>query len=72
VDELAAQPAPVRRRVLRAAAVAAGAPGSELFHQHLLAMDSLITDWHGQHWIEVPGHLRLRRHDGRLIFERNS
>ena len=30
------QPAPVRRRVLRLAALAAGAPASELFHEHVL------------------------------------
>jgi tRNA(Ile)-lysidine synthase len=70
VDELAAQPDPVRRRVLRLAALAAGAPASELFHEHVLAMDALITDWHGQQWIELPGRLRFLRREGRLGFER--
>ena len=72
VDDLAAQPAPVRRRVLRLAALAAGAPASELFHEHVLAMDALITDWHGQQWIDLPGHLRFLRREGHLGFERTS
>ena len=72
VAELAAQPAPVRRRVLRLAALAAGAPASELFHEHVLAMDTLITDWHGQRWIDLPGRLRFLRREGLLGFERTG
>ena len=37
VDPLAGRPGPVRRRVLRLAALAAGAPSAELFHDHVLA-----------------------------------
>ena len=66
---LAAHPAPVRRRVLRLAALAAGAPASELFHDHVLAMEALVTDWHGQRWVDLPGHLRLLRRDDHLRFE---
>jgi len=66
-DALAARPAAVRRRVLRLAALAAGAPASELFHEHVVAMDALLTDWHGQKWVDLPGHLRLSRRQGRLL-----
>jgi tRNA(Ile)-lysidine synthase len=66
VDGLLAQPLSLRRRVLRLAAVAAGAPPSELFHEHVLAMDALLTDWRGQKWVDLPGHLRCHRADGRL------
>jgi tRNA(Ile)-lysidine synthase len=66
VDRLLAQPAPVRRRVLRLAALAAGSPASELFHEHVLAMDGLLTDWHGQKWVDLPGHVRCLRRDGHL------
>lgn len=59
---------PIRRRVLRLAALAAGAPGSELFHDHVLAMESLVTGWRGQKWIDLPGHLRCQREQGRLTF----
>ena len=62
--------APIRTRVLRAAAVEAGAPAGETFHQHVLAVDALVTDWHGQKWVDLPGHLRATRRDGVLRFER--
>ena len=64
--ELTAQPEPVRRRVLRLAALEAGAPASELFYDHVLAMDALLTDWHGQRWVDLPGPVRCTRVDGRL------
>jgi tRNA(Ile)-lysidine synthase len=69
VDRLTGTPVALRRRVLRLAALAAGAPGSELFHEHVLAMDALLTDWHGQKWVDLPGHLRCLRRDGALVFE---
>ncbi|MFC4783190.1 tRNA lysidine(34) synthetase TilS [Nocardioides sp. MAHUQ-72] len=68
VDELTGLAPAVRRRVLRLAALAAGAPAAELFHEHVVAMDGLLTDWHGQKWIDLPGHLRCRREHGRLGF----
>jgi tRNA(Ile)-lysidine synthase len=64
VAGLAAEPDAVRRRVLRLAALTAGAPAAELFHEHVLALDALVTDWHGQRWIDLPGHLRGQRSDG--------
>jgi tRNA(Ile)-lysidine synthase len=66
VDGLLAHPAPIRRRVLRLAALDAGSPASELFHEHVLAMDALLTDWHGQKCVDLPGHVRCTRQDGRL------
>jgi tRNA(Ile)-lysidine synthase len=72
VDGLLAQPAPIRRRVLRLAALAAGAPASELFHEHVLAVDALLTRWRGQKWVDLPGHLRCYRRDGRLVMERSA
>lgn len=59
-------PAPVRRRVLRLAALEAGAPASELFYEHVLAMDALLTDWRGQRWVDLPGPVRCTRVDGWL------
>jgi tRNA(Ile)-lysidine synthase len=69
VAELLGRPDAVRRRVLRLAALAAGAPASELFHEHVLAMDALLTDWHGQRWVDLPGPVRCSRADGRLRVE---
>ncbi|WP_296603943.1 tRNA lysidine(34) synthetase TilS [Nocardioides sp.] len=70
VDGLLAQPTSIRRRVLRLAALDAGAAAAGLFHEHVLAMDALLTDWHGQKWVDLPGHVRCRRVDGRLGFDR--
>ncbi len=71
VEPLLAQPTAVRRRVLRLAAIAAGAHAHELFHEHVLAMDALLTDWRGQKWVDLPGRLRMRRVDAVLGFETN-
>jgi tRNA(Ile)-lysidine synthase len=72
VASLAELPEAIRSRVLRAGAVEAGALGAELFHTHVLELDRLVTDWHGQKWVDLPGHLRALRRDGRLVFERHS
>ena len=55
----------IRTRVLRMAAVEAGALNAELFHPHVLEMDRLVSDWHGQKWVELPGHVRATRREGR-------
>jgi tRNA(Ile)-lysidine synthase len=65
---LAELPESIRTRVIRLAAVAAGAPTGELFHEHVLGIDALVTEWHGQKWVDVPGHLRAVRRDGVLRF----
>ena len=72
VDALQHLDPAVRRRVLRLAALAAGAPGAELFRAHVLEVDRLLTDWHGQVGVDLPGHLRVVRRDGVLGFERNG
>ena len=69
VPLLTVQPPALRRRVVRAAALAAGAPPGELFHEHVLAVDALLTDWRGQKWIDLPGHLRAVRRDALLVLE---
>lgn len=67
---LAGLPTPLRRRVLRLAALAAGAPAAELFHEHVLGLEALVTDWHGQKWVELPGGVRGVRRDGQLTIRR--
>jgi tRNA(Ile)-lysidine synthase len=69
VTGLAALPDAVRTRVLRLAALDAGARGAELFREHVLALDALLTDWHGQGAVDLPGHVRGVRRDGALEFE---
>lgn len=70
VADTGALPDAVRRRVLRLAALAAGSPAAELFHEHVLAVDALLTDWRGQQWIDLPGPVRCLRAGDRLRFER--
>lgn len=68
VESLCAQPPAVRRRVIRLAAVEAGCPATELFLSHVDAVDALLTDWHGQQGIDLPGPVRARRAQGTLRF----
>ncbi len=70
VEVLHRLPDAVRTRVLRLAALEAGAPAAELFHTHVLETDRLLTDWHGQKWVDLPGHVRVARHDALLSFTR--
>lgn len=65
---LAQLPAAVRTRVLRGAAVAAGAIDSELSREHVLAIESLVVDWRGQLQIDLPGPIRAIRVEGRIKF----
>jgi len=66
VAGLAALPAAVRRRVLRQAAVAAGSAAGGLGAVHLQAVDALVTDWHGQGWVSLPGGRAAHRQYGKL------
>jgi tRNA(Ile)-lysidine synthase len=68
VDDLVTLPAAVRRRVLRLAAIAAGSPAGALGAVHLAALDALVTDWHGQGPVSLPGDRVAVRRYGRLSF----
>ncbi|SDS66331.1 tRNA(Ile)-lysidine synthase [Nocardioides scoriae] len=61
--------AAVRLRVLRSAALEAGALPAELATVHLEELDALVTRWHGQQWVDLPGHLRGVRAGGVVRFE---
>ncbi|GLZ40344.1 tRNA(Ile)-lysidine synthase [Actinokineospora sp. NBRC 105648] len=67
VSELTPLPAAVRRRVLRTWLIKAGV--AELTDAHLRAVDELISGWHGQRGIGLPGGLVARRAHGRLSCE---
>ena len=68
IADLAALPAAVRRRVLRVAAVAAGAPAGQLAAVHVRELDRLVTDWHGQRPVSLPGGLVGARECDSLVF----
>jgi len=67
VSRLFTLPAAVRRRVLRRAAVTAGAPAGSLFARHVEEVDRLITAWRGQRAINLPGRVEAARQGGRLV-----
>jgi tRNA(Ile)-lysidine synthase len=69
VPELLALAPALRSRVLRLAALDAGARNAELFHEHVLAIDALLTSWHGQGPVDLPGHVRATRRGETLLFE---
>ena len=69
VVELAGAPAAVRTRALRRAALEAGCPGGSLARSHVLELDRLVTDWHGQGPLHLPGAVVGRRDCGRLVLE---
>ncbi|WP_405582929.1 tRNA lysidine(34) synthetase TilS [Streptomyces sp. NBC_01190] len=68
VPRLYELPPAVRRRVLRRAAIAAGSPPGFLFARHIEEVDRLVTDWHGQKALNLPGGVAVLRVNGRLFF----
>jgi tRNA(Ile)-lysidine synthase len=68
VDGLLELQTAVRRRVIRLAALEAGAPSGELFRVHVVAVDELVTAYRGQRWVDLPGHLRATREGALLRF----
>ncbi|MEV5883700.1 tRNA lysidine(34) synthetase TilS [Streptomyces sp. NPDC052020] len=65
--KLYALPPAVRRRILRRAAIEAGAPAGSLFARHIEELDRLITGWRGQGAINLPGKVVAQRQGGRLV-----
>jgi tRNA(Ile)-lysidine synthase len=69
VAVLAALPRAVRTRLFRRHAIAAGAPATALTAAHVDSIDSLVTDWHGQSWVSLPGSVRAHRQTGHIVFQ---
>lgn len=67
VVALAAEHDALRTRVLRRAALAAGAPAAALQRAHVEAMDALVTRWRGQGEVPLPGGVVAVRDCGRLV-----
>lgn len=72
VAALAETDVALRRRVLRRAALDAGAPGAELFRVHVLALDELVTAWRGQLMVQLPGHVEGTRSGDLLRIARRA
>ncbi len=65
VAALAELPRALRTRVLRAWLLGHGA--AEVTSVHTAALDALVTGWHGQGPLDLPGGLRVSRTSGRLV-----
>ncbi|HVE26428.1 MAG TPA: tRNA lysidine(34) synthetase TilS [Sporichthya sp.] len=68
--KLAAQPAAIRSRILRNAAIEAGCPGTDLTAGHVAALDALVTAWRGQSGVDLPGRVQAVRTCGTLELTR--
>ncbi len=66
VASLAGLPTALRTRLLRDLALRAGCPAGALAAAHIDALDALVTDWHGQGPVGLPGGLSVVRRSGRL------
>ena len=69
VGGLAANPPALRQRILRFAA--RSEYGVSLSRAHTLAISALVSDWHGQGEVSVPG-IRVDRRGGLLVFTPQS
>jgi tRNA(Ile)-lysidine synthase len=66
VPAMLALPRAVRTRVWRRLVIAAGAPPGQVSTRHTEACDALLTRWHGQGPVSLPGSLQATRSDGRV------
>lgn len=61
---LAALPRAVRTRVLRRMCIEAGSPAGDLSHDHVVAVDRIVSEWSGQGPISLPGGITVSRAGG--------
>jgi tRNA(Ile)-lysidine synthase len=66
LEALTRLPRAVRTRVLRRAAIAAGSPPGSLTYDHVLCLETLVSDWNGQGPAALPGPVSGSREYGRL------
>jgi tRNA(Ile)-lysidine synthase len=59
-------PRAIRSRILRMAIYAAGAPSGSISADHVTAIEALVTSWHGQGALNLPGGVKVERISGRL------
>jgi tRNA(Ile)-lysidine synthase len=57
----------IRARVLHLWCQQLGAGGADLSHRHVVALDVLITRWHGQGAVHLPGGILVARRQGALV-----
>ena len=72
VGMLSAEPSAIRTRVLRQAALEAGCRANDLTAGHIATVDTLITGWRGQRWIDLPQGVRATRRNGFVVLTPDS
>jgi len=66
ISRLEALPRAIRSRLLRAAMYACGAPPGSITADHVSTVEAMVTSWHGQGEVSLPGGVKARRISGRL------
>jgi tRNA(Ile)-lysidine synthase len=66
IEFLADLPKAIRTRLIRRAIYAQGAPMGSVTADHVSAVEALVTSWHGQGEISLPGGVKVVRISGRL------
>lgn len=66
IAALLALPRAVRSRVIRLAIYALGAPAGSITADHVASVEALISAWHGQGVVSLPGGVKAGRKSGRL------
>jgi len=69
-DRLAQLPKAIRTRIIRKAALAAGATPGKLTFEQVGAIDALICAWKGQGEVSLAGGVKVERISGRLSLSR--
>lgn len=69
-ERLAALPKAIRTRIIRRAALEAGATPGQLTYEQVGAIDALICAWKGQGAVSLAGGVKVERISGRLSLSR--
>ena len=72
INDLERLPKAIRSRVLRLAIYQAGTPSGSLTAEHIEAAEALISNWHGQKEVSLPGNVKLLRNSGRIVLSANT
>lgn len=70
IERLAALPRALRTRVIKSTILAAGSPAAALTSTHIDRVEALVSDWHGQGPVDLPGGICGERQYGRLTLHR--
>ena len=67
ISDFSRQPLAIRGRVIRRMCIDLGAQAQDVTRLHVLAVDALVSKWHGQGPVSLPGRVVAHREYGRLV-----